>query len=963
MRFAARAAPLSSPVLVGRDDLLELADRRLAEARSGRGLLLLLAGEAGIGKTRLLGAIERRASLAGMVVIEAAAFPRDLEVAGGLLLDLARALDAGDSRNSETARRLRERLGDADAERRGDAHRHRRLLVTDLVDVLAELPARWPVLLTLEDLHWADDLALEVLAHLARAVGGLKLLVAGTYRSDELYPRTPMREWRSRLVTQRLAEEVRLTRLDLNQTGMLARALLGDPTAVSHELVADLHRRSDGIPLHVEELLGASLAQAEGSASLVPDTLSDAILGRADRLSARARRLAEVAAIIGRSFDVHLLAAVAQRPETEIDRALGELRDRFFVAPGRRDGWYDFRHALIRDALYATVGPRARRRLHGRVAALLTERGAEDAAVASHYELAGLDADAHRTSLRAAERASRLSSHREAAELYRRAVRTLPSHAPAGERAQVLAAYGFEAAAGDDNAAAAEAYAEARHLLLDAGDPSGAAALVPALVAVRHLLGASLDERVALVRTGLEEVASVPGREDRDAMRARLLAALSAAYMLDRRLDDSIEHGDAARTLAQRLGDREAELNASVTLGSDLVFAGRMDEGWPLLEGAIAEARDQGHEAEAARAYRMIGSSASVLVEYDRAERWLREGIEYAERVELWNHRHYMAAHLAHVAWATGDWHGAEALANEALADGRGGITTRITALHVLGYLAMGRGEAVRAEEWLGEARDAGERMGELQRLSPAIWGLAETALLAGRLDDAAALCEAGHQASAAVQDAAYLYPYLVTGTRALLDAGRIADAERWVAEIGAQLRHRSIPGTLPAISHAEGLLLLARGSTGAARRRLSAAHDGWASGRRVWEQAWALLDGARAESRAHRRRPAAAHARLALEQALALGATPLAERAETLARDLRVDRDRDEPWTPLTAREYEVATLVADGRTNSEIAAELGIAPKTVSSHVEHILDRLGVGRRAEIAAWVAGRARDAPS
>src|SRR5690242_6819058 len=116
----------------------------------------------------------------------------------------------------------------------------------------------------------------------------------------------------------------------------------------------------------------------------------------------------------------------------------------------------------------------------------------------------------------------------------------------------------------------------------------------------------------------------------------------------------------------------------------------------------------------------MIGSSASVLVDYDRAGRWLAEGIGYAERVELWNHRHYMASHLAHVQWATGQWDVATQTARQALADGRGGITTRITAQYVLGYLAMGRGDWDAAEGLLREALATGERMAELQQIGRA---------------------------------------------------------------------------------------------------------------------------------------------------------------------------------------------------------------------------------------------------
>ena len=212
----------------------------------------------------------------------------------------------------------------------------------------------------------------------------------------------------------------------------------------------------------------------------------------------------------------------------------------------------------------------------------------------------------------------------------------------------------------------------------------------------------------------------------------------------------------------------------------------------------------------------MIGSSASVLVEYDRAERWLTEGVRYAEHVELWNHRHYMASHLAHVQWATGQWDAASRTAQHALADGRGGITTWITAQYVLGYLAMGRGDwQTAAGSMLREALAAGEQMAELQRLSPPLWGLAEVAQCRGDYDTTLILCERGYQASADVTDAGGLIaPYLLTGVRAHLARGDVAAAGEWSDRVGAVLTASAIPGTLPAIGHARGLILLARGET-----------------------------------------------------------------------------------------------------------------------------------------------------
>jgi hypothetical protein len=248
--------------------------------------------------------------------------------------------------------------------------------------------------------------------------------------------------------------------------------------------------------------------------------------------------------------------------------------------------------------------------------------------------------------------------------------------------------------------------------MADSGEVRGAAALVPRMVAVAHLVGEGLDARVITLQAAMDSLDDVPGA---DRERARLRSAMAAAFLMDDRLDEAIEHGERSRAENQRIGDDEAALNTEATLGSVFVLAGRMDEGWRLLEGAVARATSMEQEAEAARGYRMIGSSASVLVEYDRAEWWLAEGAGYAGQVELWNHRHYMAAHLAHVQWATGQWDAAARMAEQVLADGRGGITTRITALYVLGYLAMGRGDWDAAAGLLGEALAAGEQMGELR--------------------------------------------------------------------------------------------------------------------------------------------------------------------------------------------------------------------------------------------------------
>jgi DNA-binding CsgD family transcriptional regulator/tetratricopeptide (TPR) repeat protein len=947
---------IQSPVLVGRDPFLGLIEDRLAGAAAGEGRLLFVAGEAGIGKTRLLSAVARQADVGGFAVVRAAAFPDDVQSLAGLLLDLAGNLrPAREPALSELGRSLTSRVR-AISGAAGDAHHRRRVLVQDLADLLVTAGAGTPVLIILEDLHWADELSLDVLGHLAGRLATRPVLVAGAYRSDELYPRLPMRELRARLLGQRRCEEIRLPRLGLAQTAAMTSALLGRPAPA--QMVQAIHERSDGIPLHVEELLAAvdedALTPHSGTAIqavTVPDTLGDAVLSRARHLAALAGDVASAAAVIGRSFDFDLLTVVTGNSPDEVAGALRELQDAYLVVPGADAVTFDFRHALIRDTLYADADLPARRRLHERVARAAMDRGYRGAFISAHFEQAQCPGPAHEYAVGAAGEAASVSAHGEALELYRRAVRNLPAQLPAADRARLFTALGDEAAATDDNTAAAEAYRTAHELTASAGDARAAAALVPRMAAVAHLLGENLPVRAGLLQAALDSLDGVAGA---DRERARLGSAMAAAYLVDDRLDEAIAYGEASRAESQQLGDEEAALNTAATLGSVLVFAGRMEEGWRLLEDAIARATGAQQEAEAARAYRMIGSSASALVEYDLAERWLTEGIGYAENVELWNHRHYMASHLAHVQWATGQWHAAAQTAQQALADGRGGITTQITAQFVLGYLAMGRGDWTLAAGLLGEAFGQGDRMAELQRLSPPLWGLAEAARCQGDYDTALTHCERGYRASAGVTDASSLFPYLLTGVRAHLARGDVDAAQTWSDRVGTVLTVRAIPGTLAAIGHARGLLLLARGEVPAAYQALQAVSESWQIRRRFWEGTWARLDLADAAARARRRGEASVLTDEVRTIATATGAVVLAAAADRLTEAFDPARPA-EPWYPLSEREFEVAQLVAAGLTNRQIAERLVLAPKTISAHVTHILTKLGAARRAEIGAWCA--------
>src|SRR5262245_58531899 len=542
---------------------------------------------------------------------------------------------------SERGRALEARLDDTDSPDAGDAHRRRRLLVLDVADLLATLADDGPTILVLEDLHWSDDLTLEIVEALARNLADRPLLVVGTYRSDELYPRVPMRSWRARLVAGRQAEEVRLAPLSAADTAQMTTLLIETGLPVARDVAAAVHARTDGIPLHIEELLGVLAetgAESGGADAIrgadVPDTVEEAILARIEPCSEPARRVAAAGAVIGRAFDLDLLSTVLDTPLDRLSAPLDELAQQFLLLPARTPWRFGFRHALICDAIYEQIPLAERRRLHGRTAdaATGTDVGT-DAFLALHYERAGRRAEAHAAALRGAAKAAAISSQSEARELYDCALRTAPDTQPPSERGRLLERFGMAAAATDDNEAADAAFTKARASYLEAGDALAAAAVVGPHVAVRHLLGDGLETRADALRGALAEIAAPPaihqaGSVDlaSDRVRGRLLSGLAAAYMLDRRLDEATGYARDARQMAARAADDATDRNAATTLGACDVFAGRMDEVWALLEEMVGASRSANLEAEAARAYRMIGSSASVLVEYPRAEHWLREG-------------------------------------------------------------------------------------------------------------------------------------------------------------------------------------------------------------------------------------------------------------------------------------------------------------------------------------------------
>jgi DNA-binding CsgD family transcriptional regulator len=318
-----------------------------------------------------------------------------------------------------------------------------------------------------------------------------------------------------------------------------------------------------------------------------------------------------------------------------------------------------------------------------------------------------------------------------------------------------------------------------------------------------------------------------------------------------------------------------------------------------------------------------------------------------------------MATTAAVLDWSAGRWDAADERARHERVD-RGCRRGVIGSLDVIGLVAMGRGRPDEGRRWLEESLASGRRIGEVQFILTPLWGLAETDLLAGDADTAIAHCEDGWSIARSTGERALFIPFVVTGIRSYLAARRPDDAERWVARVREHLAGWE-PIAGPALGHADGLVRLAAGSLAASREGLERAVRGWEERGRVWESTWARLDLAQCLIRMNRHGDAAVLLADVRATAGMLKSEPLLARAGELAKASRGRGLEDEPWRPLTVREFEVARLIAEGLTNAEIAGDLSIAPKTASAHVEHILAKLGVARRAEIATWVATLAHPA--
>jgi tetratricopeptide (TPR) repeat protein len=597
---------VTCPVLVGRKNELQALIEMLERAVSGRGDTVLIAGDAGIGKSRLCRELKREATARGIRLIQGHCSMAESAVPYGPFMDALRfRLERGDG--MAVAQLLGPLLrylaplfpelpaGGATAGELSEGPAERAFeAIGQVLQRLAELG---PLLLLLEDFHWADPTSRDLLYFLSRRVGDLPLLIVLTCRSDELHLGHPVRRLSAMLTRERLAREITLAPLTEPEVGEMVAAIL--ETVPDPELVAAAATRTEGNPFFVEELIkGMSEAGAPGASGAMevvraglPATISEVIVGRVEPLGSRAREVLSVAAVIGRTFSFDLLREVSGVEEEELLEVVEQLVTAQLLVEehGPSGERYAFRHGLIHEVFYNDIIAPRRRFWHRRVAAALEAQASGSLLVpyeplAYHSRLGGDAARAGEYALLAGDQAARLFAWRDAEARYQEALAALePGEESAAREAAILARLSYVAwcqSRMDDSQRHAEQALELRRGLRD---HRGAAALLRRLAFLYAHQRGEWERAATCLREAIGLVAG-----EADGTEETLATVDLGRLCLERGLYDEAEAAlERGLALASRYDGSGEEALALASLGLLAVHRGAVRAGVVRLDLAL----------------------------------------------------------------------------------------------------------------------------------------------------------------------------------------------------------------------------------------------------------------------------------------------------------------------------------------------------------------------------------------
>ena len=980
---------VSAGRMVGRDAELGRLLTLLDDAEAGRSVAALVSGDAGVGKSRLVSEVTRLAAGRGFTVLSGQCAELGDSVPYLPLADALRgAAESTGVRDALSSRSALGRLlpegGDGGGTNEDRSGLARQQMFGAVLGLLTELAAAAPVLLVLEDLHWADASTRDLVTFLSRMLHRERVALIGTYRTDDLHRRHPLRPVVAEL--QRLPGVVSVDLAPLDPSALAEHLTAGALGRLDATQLNDIVARAEGNAYYAEELLAACLGGDPADHNALPAGLAALLLSRVEQLSDAAQRVLRAAAVAGRKADDELIRAASGLAADEYEAAVREAVTHQLLVPDGTEG-YVFRHALLREAVYADLLPGERTRLHATMSSLFSDElrlaMPGTAAELAQHCLASHDIPgAFAASVRAGEEAERLGAPAEAHRHYDQALalweRVAEPEKTAGMARGKLGLLSATTAADSGD------YERAVHLLRR---------LRQALAALAErgdteqdlLLAARIGERLASYlmlmddRKAMEEAVEV-ARATVDAtpaepatwQYARAISAYANTLLSEDDYTIAREQAERGRAVARAAGAPWVEADALVTLGYISNREGRNDEAIKLLTEAHKQARKAmvlGVELRAAyylaQAHLELGDLAiGAAVAHEGTKRANQTGLNMAPFGLDVQHLHFQCH------FADGKWDHAQAIAD--------GFPVRVTSVPEA-YLSsmalfidvardnpavaerlawiepfwsahgfdefMARGLLAEHALWRGDTEQAiKEAQLAIGLVNEPPWGYHPSAIrpatvaLSARADRAVQARAAGNDETVAAE---------------LAPAAELLQ----IAREGAAFRKRP-----KFILGPEGRGWLARAE--AEYRRASGDNDP-----RAWQVVldefgpdyvyevartrWRLAE---AFAEAGRRDEAAEQWRQAAQTADQLMARPLRRALDDLARRARIgtaEQQGDaEILGALTSREREVLRLIAAGRSNREIASVLFIAPKTASVHVSNILGKLGAASRTEAAA-----------